>query len=120
MWLTVTQAVKAKAIYQQRKGSNNYDLKSNLFKVRGVLEVESEYAWWIKQQLMKQDTNIFKYLASKEYEFLIITWIAGDHLAISATLAALECAFSISGNIVTKKRNRLGASNTRRLLCLQD
>jgi hypothetical protein len=41
-------------------------------------------------------------------------------LAIPATLAASECVFSVSGDIVTKKRNRLGGSNTRRLLCLQD
>ena len=40
--------------------------------------------------------------------------------ASTATSAASECVFSIGGDIVTKKRNRLGASNTRRLLCLQD
>jgi hypothetical protein len=74
----------------------------------------------MKQQLMKRDTNIFKYWASKEYEFPIIAQIARDHLAIPATSAALECVFSVGGDIVTKKRNRLGASNTRRLLCLRD
>ena len=50
----------------------------------------------------------------------IIARIARDHLAIPATLAALECVFSVGGDIVTKKRNRLSISNTRRLLCLQD
>jgi hypothetical protein len=28
--------------------------------------------------------------------------------------------FSVGGDIITKKRNRMSASNTRRLLCLQD
>ena len=74
----------------------------------------------MKQQPMKQDTNIFKYWISKEHKFSIIAWIARDHLAIPATSAASECVFSVGGDIVTKKRNRLGASNTRRLLCLQD
>ncbi len=43
-----------------------------------------------------------------------------DHLAIPATSAASESVFSIGSDIITKKRNRLGASNTRRLLCLRD
>ena len=46
--------------------------------------------------------------------------MARDHLAIPATSAASECVFSIGGDIVTKKRNRLGRSNTRRLPCLRD
>jgi hypothetical protein len=69
---------------------------------------------------MKRDTNILRYWASKEYEFPIIARIARDHLAIPATSAASECVFSVSSDIITKKRNRLGASNTMRLLCLRD
>ena len=45
--------------------------------------------------------------------------MARDHLAIPATSAASKCVFSVSGDIITKKRNRLSADNTRRLLCLQ-
>jgi hypothetical protein len=67
----------------------------------------------MKQQLIKRDTDIFKYWASKEYELLIIAQIARDHLAIPATSAASECVFSVGGNIVTKKKNKLSASNTR-------
>ena len=69
---------------------------------------------------MKRDTNILRYWASKEYEFPIIACIARDHLAIPAMSAASESVFSIGGDIITKKRNRLSAGNTRRLLCLQD
>ena len=46
--------------------------------------------------------------------------MARNHLAIPATLAASECVFSVGGDIITEKRNRLGIGNTRRLLCLQD
>jgi hypothetical protein len=60
----------------------------------------------MKQQPMKRDTNILKYWASKEYEFSTIARMARDHLAIP--------------DIITKKRNRLGIDNTRRLLCLRD
>ena len=37
-----------------------------------------------------------------------------------ATSAPSEYVFSIGSDIITKKRNRLGAGNTRRLLCLRD
>jgi hypothetical protein len=43
--------------------------------------------------------------------------MAGDRLAIPATS---ERAFSVGSDIATKKRNRLGAGNTRRLLCIRD
>jgi hypothetical protein len=46
--------------------------------------------------------------------------MARDHLAIPATSAASESVFSIRGDIITKKYNRLGVDNTRRLLCLRD
>ena len=50
----------------------------------------------------------------------IIAQIARDHLAIPATSAASKSVFSVGSDIITKKRNRLGAGNTRRLLCLRD
>ena len=74
----------------------------------------------MKQLLVRQDNNILKYWASKEYEFPTIARIAKDHLAIPATSAASESVFSVGGDIITKKQNRLGAGNTRRLLCLRD
>ena len=74
----------------------------------------------MRQQPIKRDTDILRYWASKEYKFPIIARIARDHLAIPATSAASECVFSVGGDIITKKRNRLGAGNTRRLLCLRD
>ena len=55
-----------------------------------------------------------------EYKFSIVAQIARDHLAIPAILTASKCIFSISSGIITKKRNRIKASNTRRLLYLQD
>jgi hAT family C-terminal dimerisation region len=67
---------------------------------------------------MKRDIDILRYLASKKYEFPVITRMARDHLAIPATSAASECVFSVGSDIVTKKRNRLGAGNTRKLLYL--
>jgi hypothetical protein len=57
---------------------------------------------------------------SKEYEFPIVAQIARDHLAIPAMSATSKSVFSVGSDIITKKRNRLSAGNTKRLLCLQD
>jgi hypothetical protein len=43
-----------------------------------------------------------------------------QHLRIPATSAAFKSVFSVGGDIITKKRNRLSADNTRKLLCLRD
>jgi hypothetical protein len=103
-----------------RPNDSEEDLESDLFKARGLLDFEPEYTKWMKQLPVRRDTNILKYWASKEYEFPTIARMARDHLAIPATSAASESVFSIGGDIITKKRNRLGAGNTRRLLCLRD
>ena len=103
-----------------RPNDSKEDLELDLFKAWGLSDFEPEYTKWMKQLLVRRDTNILKYWASKEYEFPTIARMARDHLAIPATLAPSKCVFSVNGDIITKKRNRLSAGNTRRLLCLRD
>jgi hypothetical protein len=74
----------------------------------------------LRQQPIRQDIDIFKYWASKEYKFPTIACVTQDHLAIPATSALSESVFSIGSDIITKKYNRLNRESTRRLLCLQD
>jgi hypothetical protein len=114
------QAAVAEAGIPLIANDSDHDSESDLFKPRGIADFETEYAKWMRQQPTKRDTNILRYWSSKEYEFPIIARIARDHLAIPATSAASESVFSIGGDIITKKRNRLSAGNTRRLLCLRD
>jgi len=45
--------------------------------------------------------------------------MARDYLAIPASSAPSERVFSVGGDIVTKKRNRIGGDNLRYLLCLR-
>jgi hypothetical protein len=96
------------------------DSESDLFKPRGISNFELEYTKWMKQRPVERDTDILRYWASKEYEYPIIARMARDHLGIPATSAASKSVFSVGGDIITKKRNRLGADNTRKLLCLRD
>ncbi|KFY49456.1 hypothetical protein V495_00589 [Pseudogymnoascus sp. VKM F-4514 (FW-929)] len=68
----------------------------------------------------RQDTDILKYWQSKQYQYPLIASIAKDYLAIPATSADSERVFSVGGDIITKKRNRLSPSTLRYLLCLRN
>ncbi len=46
--------------------------------------------------------------------------MAKDHLAIPATSAESERVFSVDGDIITKKRNRLAPYTLRHLICLRN
>jgi hypothetical protein len=89
-------------------------------KFRSRSKLLSYYIYLRPQQLRTMTIDIFKYWASKEYEFPTIACVAQDYLAIPATSALSESVFSIGSDIITKKRNRLSRESTRRLLCLRD
>lgn len=46
--------------------------------------------------------------------------MAKSDLAIPVTSAASESVSSVGSDIITKKRNRLGVENIKRLLCMRD
>jgi hypothetical protein len=56
---------------------------------------------------------------SKEFDYPIVAQMARDFLAIPATSAASERVFSQGGDLITKKRNRIGSNNVRYVLCLR-
>jgi hypothetical protein len=67
------QAAEAEAeVEAVQHDDSDHDSESDLFKARGISEVESEDVKWMKQQPVKRDTDVYKYWASKEYEFPII------------------------------------------------
>ena len=53
--------VEADAKTLRKTNDSDYDLESDLFKPRGITDVETKHAKWMKQQPMKQDTNILRY-----------------------------------------------------------
>jgi hypothetical protein len=69
---------------------------------------------------MPQETNIYLYWKAKQYDYPIVSRIAADYLVILATLALLECVFSIGSNIVTKKQNKLTRDLVQMIMYLKD
>ncbi|KFY51029.1 hypothetical protein V495_00016 [Pseudogymnoascus sp. VKM F-4514 (FW-929)] len=69
---------------------------------------------------MNKGTDILRFRQAKQYQYPILARIVKDHLAIPATSAESKRLFSIGGDIVTKKRNRLSPSTLRYLLCLRN
>jgi hypothetical protein len=87
---------------------------------RGPKVLEFEWQWWFSEEGYDRNGDILKFWAAKQFEYPIIACMARDHLAIPASSAASERIFSIGGDIITKKRNRLTPSTVRYLLCLRD
>ena len=52
-------------------------------------------------------------------EYPILSKMAQDYLSVQASSVACEQLFSLAGNVVNKKRNRLDKDTTRACLCLR-
>lgn len=52
-------------------------------------------------------------------EYPILSNMAKDYLSVQASSVPCEQLFSLAGNVVSKKRNRLSESTTRACLCLR-
>lgn len=78
-----------------------------------VPETESELSRFLQQERHPRGTDIYQYWRAKQYDYPIVAKIAKDHLAIPAISALSECVFSISGDVITKKRNRLTGDTVR-------
>jgi hypothetical protein len=52
-------------------------------------------------------------------EYPILSKMAKDYLSVQASSVPCEQLFSLAGNVVSKKRNRLDESTTRACLCLR-
>jgi hypothetical protein len=84
-----------------------------------VPETELELIRYLQQERLLQDTDIYQYWKAKQYDYPIVAKIAKDHFAIPAMSAPSESVFSIGGDVVTKKRNRLTGDTVRFIVCLK-
>jgi len=58
------------------------------------------------------------YWKHNEYRFPVLARMARDYLCIQGTSTSVERLFSAAGNVITEKRNRIGAQTASALLCL--
>jgi len=99
----------SKSIFVQRLSSLNQQRNANtdeLLRYWELADASSEMeplSWW--------------WAHSTEYP--ILSKMAQNYLSIQATSVPCEQLFSLAGNVVSKKRNRLGKSTTRACLCLR-
>jgi hypothetical protein len=116
----------AKATYakpQDEDCINNNDDDDDLYHgYAGVSDLATtEVDNWLSQGTIDHKKgDIRAFWLSKGYDFKIISQMARDYIGVPATLAASERAFSNGGDIITKRRSKLGGANTRYLLCLRD
>jgi hypothetical protein len=65
------------------------------------------------------DIDILEWWKTNQIEYPILSCIARDYLAIQATSTECERSFSMAGNTITDKRNRLDPETVRASLCLK-
>lgn len=81
-----------------------------------------EVARWLGEECLPVNSTsekVKEYMQSKAFDFPIITTMARDYLSIPATSAPSERAFSLAGNLISKKRGRIASVNVRYVLCLR-
>ena len=87
-----------------------------------VTLTNSEVVRWLREPCIHDASTLEEvrlYIQSKVYDFPIITEIARDFLAIPATLVPSKRVFSLTGNLILKKRTRIISKNVRYVLCLR-
>ena len=62
---------------------------------------------YLKQNIVDPETNPLKWWSAHEVDFPVISKLAKKYLCICASSLPSERVFSVSGHIVSKKRNAL-------------
>ena len=87
-----------------------------------LLLANSEVVRWIIEPCIHDESTpeeVRLYIQSKVYDFPIITEIARDFLAIPTTSALSKLVFSLTSNLILKKRTSITSENVRYVLCLR-
>jgi hypothetical protein len=116
----VMNSIEAEDLDIEQAMNIDIDSEDELYVSQSHHDIEPEWKQWMKEPTVGRDTDILKYWQSKQYQYPLIASIAKDYLAIPATSADSERVFSVGGDIITKKRNRLSPSTLRYLLCLRN
>ena len=93
-------------------------LSDNELYIQSV-NTEREDIWYLKEEPISQKIYLLDYWKQNATRFLILNILTRKYLAIPATSASIERIFSISNDIITKKRNRLTSVTIKQLILLK-
>jgi hypothetical protein len=81
-------------------------------------EDSNEIKTYLFEKIEPQTTNPLEYWKNNQFRFKSLSLMAKDFLAIPATSVPIECVFSQSSDLISKKRNRLLPETVRVIMCL--
>ena len=93
-------------------------LRKNTISIPVELEVETELDKYLEQQIDEEAESLLWWQVHSN-ELLILSKMARDYMMIQATSIALEQAFSIAKNVITKNHNHLLPEIARACLCVK-
>jgi hypothetical protein len=94
------------------------NIKMRIFK-RARTEHQSELETYLMMPLVDSNKNILEWWQENEGNYPNLAKFARDCLPIPATNVPSEEIFSVSGDMITDKRNRLDNKTVRTAMCLK-
>ena len=81
-------------------------------------KVNSQVEDYLKRNIIDPETNPLKWWSAHEVDFPVISKLAKKYLCICTSSSPSERVFSVSGHIVSKKRNALKPDKVNMLVFL--
>lgn len=101
-------------VKEKKKDAFVFDF-SNLTQERNEL---TELELYLNEPVEIPKTEPLVYWRSNQNRFKTLAKMARDFLAIPAASVPIEQVFSQAGDLITKKRNRLGQQTIKEIMCL--
>lgn len=115
--MTATNAIHTNESGNVQLQSSNKSIFSSVYKQKHS-RAQDEVEKYFSLPLETEDTEVLLWWSNQKYHLPRLTQMADDVLCIPASSVPSEQAFSKSGNLITKKRNRLGNKSIRASMCL--
>jgi hypothetical protein len=91
----------------------------DLFDNNQTIKFALEYIKYLKEVCPSCITNILAWRRARQWDYPLLAQMARDFLAILASSSPFERVFSIVGDLVIKKRNRLSGKRIKQIICLR-
>ena len=119
-WNNLIMMNLMKKLHLQEIKENHQECQIVYFKKRKKFNntQNSEIDEYLKTSIESPNTNPCEWWKNHKLQYLILSKIARDYIGIPSTSVPSEQAFSKSGELISKRRNRLGDSTIEACMCL--